>query len=531
MSIPASELVTITPRVNASTGGNLAFNGLFLTNNDLMPVDTIKEFTSASEVAEFFGYDSDAYKAASVYFAGYENSLQKPSALLFFRHLNDDAYAFVRGLPSDDEALMLTNLKAVDNGELVVNIGPAPLDLSGLNFTACNSLADCAVLLQDAINDAGLEQSSEVFLNAKVEYSSLTKAFSIFAGVAGPSIAVDYANGNVADVMGLSQARNATISKGGSKRSYSETMDVATSTTSNFVSFATVEEVTNLADAQALASWCSTASSSGDQRLYVFHTTDVTLTANSTASQSSSVGVGRVDVMRVVNAGSGADIIDDFTTHNYEGVTAVYGDVRYAAFVMGCAASIDWDQAGSTITLAFKRQDSLEAAVTDVQTARKLKSLKVNYMGNYASRNKQFILFYPGKMFGSYSWIDPYLNSIWLHSELQATLLDGFATTGRVSHTDTGYNQIFAWLQGPIRNALVNGVIETGVELDETQTQAINREAGLDISSSLSTNGYYLQINAATAQQRSNRESPPCNFWYTYGGAVHKLELPATAIL
>lgn len=531
MSIPASDLVSITPRVLAGEGEELAFSGLLLTSSELMPVDTVLRFFNAAAVAEFFGYDSDAYKAATVYFNGFDNSQTKPSCLLFFRHIKEDAAAFVRGLPSEDEGKMLSNLKSVTNGQLVVNLGPSPLELTGLNFSSCNSLSACAGVVQDAIHNEGARESNPLWSNAKVEYSSLTKAFSVFAGTTGGEVAVAPFEGNVADLMGLSLSTNATTSAGGLKRSYSETMDQVMTNTGNFVTFSTVEEVTNLADAQALASWSNTNATNGNQFLYVYFSTDVTLTASSAAAQSSSVGQARVDTARAINAGSGTEIIEDFTDKNYEGVTAVYGDVRYAAFVMGCAASIAWDQPNSTITLAFKSQTALEANVVDKQTAAKLESLKVNFMGDYASRSDQLNIFNSGCMFGQFSWIDAYLNSVWLTNQLQAAILNGFKNSLRVPHTDEGYSQIRAWVQTPIQAASRNGIIETGITLSDTQIQALTTEAGFDISESLARSGYYFQIDAATAQQRNNRESPPCRFWYTSGGAVHRLTLPATAIV
>ena len=531
MSIPASDLVTVTPRVLAGEGEELAFSGLFLTTNQLMPVDTVMRFYNATAVAEFFGYDSDAYKAATVYFNGFDNSQTKPSCMLVFRHMNTDAAAFVRGLPSTDEGKMLSNLKSVTNGQLVVNLGPQPLELTGLNFNSCTSLSACAELVADAIHNEGATTHNELWTNTRVEYSSLTKAFSVFAGTTGGEIAVSPFEGNVADLMGLSLSTNATTSAGGLKRTYSETMDKVMTYTGNFVTFSTIEEVTNVADAQALALWSNTNATNGNQFLYVFYSTDVTLTATTEAAQGSSVGQARVGEARAVNAGAGTSIVADFAEKNYEGVAAVYGDVRYAAFVMGCAASIAWDQPNSTITFAFKSQTALEANVTDKQTASKLKDLRVNFMGDYASRNEQFVLFQEGYMFGQFEWIDTYLNSVWLNNQLQSTIINGFKTVLRVPHTEDGYSQIRAWVQTPIQAAARNGIIETGITLSDTQIQALTTEAGFDISDTLSRSGYFFQIDAATAQQRNSRESPPCRFWYTCGGAVHKLTLPATAIV
>lgn len=530
MSIPITEIVNLTPRVLAGGSSALPFNGLLLTTDPLLPVDTVKQFTNASEVATFFGYDSDAYKAALVYFNGYNNSLQKPSTLLFFRHMDQDAAAFVRGQPSEDEGKLLANLKSITNGEITVHLGPTAAELTGLSFSKCTSLSECAGVLQDALNTAGTKAQNTAQATAEVDYSSQTKAFTITSGQTGSTVAVDYAEGGLADVLGLSEATSATLSYGGSARSYSETLDKAVALRGTFVSFSTVEEVTNAADAQELAEWCNNKSTAGDQYLYAFFTTDVTLTGANVA-QASAVGTARVGEARLVNAGGGADILANFAAKNYEGVVAVYGDVRYAAFIMGCAASIDWEQNNSTITLAFKRQNALEATVTDAQSARALEALKVNFVGDYASRNEQFIFFQHGVMFGSYSWIDTYLNSIWLMSSLQSAVANGFASVGRVPYTAEGKTLIFAWCQGIIQKALKNGVIQSGITLSDTQKQALTSEAGKDISSDLESNGYYLLIGETDANERQQRTSPPCNLWYTYGGSVHRLDLPVTAVV
>lgn len=92
MAIPASELVRVQPRVLAGTGQDLAFNGLFLTENALAPVGTLLTFRDAASVSEYFGSASDETKAAAVYFGGYNNSFLKPTALYMWRsHKNASA--------------------------------------------------------------------------------------------------------------------------------------------------------------------------------------------------------------------------------------------------------------------------------------------------------------------------------------------------------------------------------------------------------------------------------------------------------
>ena len=198
---------------------------------------------------------------------------------------------------------------------------------------------------------------------------------------------------------------------------------------------------------------------------------------------------------------------------------------------MGIAASIAWSQANSTITFKFKSLSGLEANVVNTKIAKALEAKRMNFVGKYSTRNDSFIFLSSGEMFGQWSWIDAYLNATWLNNALQVQIMAGFELSPRVAYTSAGYAQIRSWCMDVIKRAKNNGVLEAGVSLSETQKTELQRESGLDISSDLYNNGYYLQILDASVADRQQRLSPPCNFWYTYGGAVHKLSLPSTAIV
>ena len=155
----------------------------------------------------------------------------------------------LRGSPAADPSELLKELNKVKSGSINLVLGPDDLVIEGLNFSACNSLSDCALVLQDAINDAGIDNDVELWKTTKVSYSSLTTAFTIQAGLSGDEIAIDFASGPLADLMNLSKAAKAITSRGGAQRSYKETLDKVLTYTANFVSYATIEEVTSIDEA------------------------------------------------------------------------------------------------------------------------------------------------------------------------------------------------------------------------------------------------------------------------------------------
>lgn len=163
--------------------------------------------------------------------------------------------------------------------------------------------------------------------------------------------------------------------------------------------------------------------------------------------------------------------------------------------------------------------------------ATNLKAQGMNFMGDYATRNDQFVFLYPGQMFGTWTWIDTYLNAIWLNNALQVACMAGFEQTPRVPYNSDGYALIRAWMQDPVNRALYSGIIDTGVTLSESQKAELAREAGRDISGELFTDGYVIQVNDPAPAVRQKRESPECSVWYTYGGSVHRLDIASTAVV
>lgn len=501
MAIPASDLVKIVPRVLAGAGQDLVFNGLFLTASTLAPVHGLLTFYSAESVADYFGETSNEAAAAAVYFGGYNNSLTKPQSIFFYRANTEAVAGFFRGGP----APALSVITAISAGTLTGQIGTEAISLSGVDLSGAASYSAAAETLQTALRAAG---TGTAVTAATVTYSSLTGAFTITAGTAAAGVNVDITGGTVAEALGFTAA-GAAVSPGADAETWTQILNTVAAQSQNFATFTTVTELTSAADALAIAGWVQTQYNTGSQFLHVLWTTDAAVTV----------------------AGDTTSPVAQVRETEPEGVAAVYGGIKYAAFIMGAAASIAWNYANSTITFAFKAQAGLGANVQDQAVAAVLKAGGINFMGNYATRNDDFVFLQPGACFGRFAWIDTYLNATWLNSALQTQIMAGFEMAPRVPYTDAGYTMIRAWVQDVADRAINNGVIDLGVSLSQTQRAELMREAGVDITTELYNSGYYLQIVDAPAATRQARESPACNFWYTYGGSVHRLNLPSTAIV
>lgn len=494
MAITASNLVQVLPRILKATGQDLVFNGVVLDNNSTLKANTAVAFSSASEVGEYFGTSSNEYKFASTYFGGFDNSQVKPATLYFYRLNGEAISAWVRG-----EALnvktALNAIKAISAGDLTINIDGTDRTVTGLDFSAVDSYSGVADVINTALNGG-----------AVVSFSSQFNAFTITSATTGELSSVGVPTGSAASVLGFN-TETATVSDGQDANTVTQSMENLTDKFTNFVTFTTLDEPTD-EEALELAQWATTNYTAGVLYLYVcWDTSKANFDSNNT------------------------EVISEQLQAENVGATCVCFGVTMAAFVMGVTASIAWDQANSTITYAFKHLSGFGADINSTKEANALDKHKVLYMGNFATRNDNFILSYNGAMLGEWDWLDAYINAVWLCNALQVQLMAMIEAANRIPYNENGYAKIRSNCKDIIERAINNGVIDLGVNISNAQKAELTTLLGADYSDEIRNNGYFLQIVDATAVIRQARNTPSINLVYTYAGAVHKLIVPATAVV
>ena len=495
MAIPASQIVKINPRVIQASGTDLVLNGLFLTTSALIPTGGVMGFSTADDVASFFGTASEEYRVASVYFAGYKNSFKKPRQVFFGSRVNAAAAAWLRGAKYIGT---LAQLQAVTSGTLNLSINGTSITLTSLDFSSATSLSGCATVLQTAL--------AAKLPSTTCSYSSQTGAFQITSPTTGEASTITYAEeGTLATLLGLTQAKGATLSQGSDALDVADNMRSIRGVTENWATFTFLYSATD-DEILDLSAW---ASAQGVEYLFVCWSTDANL-----KNQVDTTSIA----YKLKEATAGA-------------TTLIFGDQVYAAFIMGTAASIDWDRTQGAITFAFKSLDGLAPTIDNATEATTLLGKKCNLYGTYATRNDDFVFLYDSNMYGDYNFIDPFINAIWFNNALQVAIMNGLSMSPRVPYNEDGYTQIRSWCQDPINRARRNGVIDPGLNLSEAQKTELIREAGLDITSNLQTDGYYLQVIDGGPQVRTTRDTPSVSLWYSYAGSVQRVELASTLFI
>lgn len=500
MSVNADKLVQIIPRIIEGGTPGLTFAGLLLSQSELLPAGRVVQFASAQAVANYFGSLSEEAGMASMYFSGYVNTTSLPDKIFFARYNGEAVGAWLRGAKY---AGNLAVLQAVTNGAMVISIDNTPYTLSSVDLSAATSFSQVAEKLQTALTTAGAT-------GAKVAYSSQTGAFQIDSPTTGTSSAVAFptppeSGTDLGALLLLTEQAGAVQSVGMAAQTLPDCMTNVLLYARDWVTFGTVWEP-ELDDKIALARWCA----GYDTRFaYVMWDTD---NAAQVAGSTASAGYQIAKVLEL------------------DGTVPVFNTPELAAWVMGTAASINFEETNGRLTFAFKQGEGLAVTCDNDENYDALIANGYNCYADFATASSQFKFFQNGQVSGKWGWLDTYLDAIAIKDGLQLNLLDLFKAVKCIPYNESGYGMIRTACLDTITRFLDFGAIRTGVTLSNTQKVQLLAEIGQDVSQTLETQGWYMQVKDPGATVRGQRQSPECKFYYMDGGSVQQIVMPATAI-
>ena len=578
-SIPMSPLIGSVPSVLSAGGNPLSPNGVLLTNDTSIPIGVAQGFPTALAVQNWFGVNSPEAALGNVYFGGFIGSDSLPGTLYFAQYNTLAVSAYLRG--GSLAATLLSAIQAL-NGTVIVTVDGRVVTSAAINLSSATSFSNAATLIQTGLQTVGnvwtgtfttTSASPTVTVNTTtsgqlhigdvivgtdipvgatilsfgtytpgtgtgtvtisanatgaagpsagtvtalptVTYDSLRAAFVITSPTTGATSTLVYATGTIAAGLKLTQVTGAVLSQGAAAATPAGTMNAVVASTQNWVTFSRVFDLTSdVTDDLAFAAWASNASPAGQER-FLYVQWDANL-AETTGPAPSSFGA------QVVAAA-------------YNGVMPNFdlSSGKKAAFIMGMIASLDTNEPGGRITLAFKGQNGLTPDVTDATVAANLAGTPYgsggngyNFYGNFATANQAFQWLQPGSMPGQWKWVDAYVNQVLMNADFQLALAELESNVKSIPYNTAGYNLVRSTLLTPITKYITFGAIQPGIPLSASQAQQVNTAAGMKIDGILSTVGWYLQILPASAQVRGLRGSPPMKFWYTDGGSIQSLLL------
>lgn len=342
---------------------------------------------------------------------------------------------------------------------------------------------------------------------AQVTYDSTSGAFVITGGTPGAAGTIGFATGSIAAGLELASTSGAVLSQGQALLSPAQTMAALVAQTTNFATFTTLGFKPSIANMVALAAWNATQE---DEFAYVMWDTDGSVTTNADSSSAGS---------QIIAAG-------------YGGTIPIYepSNLLTAAGLMGSIASIDFNRTNGRRNLKFLNFPAITPGVTTETVAAQLTANGYNYYGANANANNEWNFFAEGSITGPFLWGDDYINQIWLNAAIQTAVMTLLTSVGSVPYNPQGNALIYAACLDPINAALNFGAINTDTPLNALQITEVNEQSGLNIGGVLSTRGWYLQIQVATATVRAARASPPITLWYTSAGSVNRVNIASIVV-
>lgn len=577
-SIPASTDASVLPSVLGVGGNPLSPNAVFLDQDPSIPIGATQSFPSLAAVQAWYGANSTQARLAGFYFGGTSKSKSLPSALLFQQYNIDAVAAYVRG--GSVAGMSLTTLQSFSgtidieiNGEAVVSAAinlasatsfsnAAALITAGIQTpggifqgtavqTAAADVLDVTVVasgllhIGDVITGAGVDAgltiltqvsgadggvgtytvstttgfastAIKVSSTAVCSYDSLRAAFLITSPTTGAESTIGYGtDDSLSPDLNLTVGTAAVLSQGAAAATPATAIAQTVQNTQNWVTFMTTWDPDAGDEPPTVklefAAWVNSVSPAGSEAFcYAGWDTDPSPAANGAASGSFGALVEAANF-------NGVEVIWDANISGRVG--------NLAAAFCGAVACTNTNQASGRTNFKFLGFPGLVPDVTNITQRANLLANGYNFYSAVATRSTGYEYYQPGSVSGEFDWMDSYLGQILMNADFQDNIITYLTTVNSVPYSVSG---TAAWKQvlKPTITKFQNfGLIQSGVPLSALQVQELIVQAGLDISSPLFTQGWYLQVLQAAPDVRDARTSPPMNFWYTDGGSVNQVQL------
>lgn len=496
MPISQSKYVSITSGIGGQSAA--ARKDLILrlfTTNALFPVNTVLEFTSSADVANFAGSASNEAKLASAYFGWVSKQVNTPRKISFMGYSLTATAPFIR---STSTLGTVAQFAAVTDGAMTLSMGGTSYALSSVDLSSATSYSDVASTLQTAVR--GNTSGGTLWTSATVTFDSATSSLILTGGATGAAVivaATSPASGtDLSTLCGWNTANSPILSNGTAAATLSDVLNTSVETSNNFASYAFV-------NASLSADDISTIGSFNDEQNYQYmYCGDVNASNYSTIIASAS-------------GHSGMAI-------NYQPLSGVLPAYLMPATIL---AATNYDKVNGTVNYMFQQFPSQAVAVDTNTLAQTLDNLNINYNGQTQKAGAK-IEFYQDGFLADGTDIAVYANEIWLKDAMATEILNLEIAVDKIPANYDGMGQVEGVLQSVIAEALNNGTISVGKDLTNTQKAYITQLTGDDTAwQTVQLNGYVLKVELA--QRVSNgttRYIAEYTLVYSKGDSIRKVE-------
>lgn len=452
------------------------------TTNPLVPTGGYKEFSSASDVGDYFGNDSEEYLRAAFYFAWVSKNITQANKISYARWVDEAVAPRIYGDEGVTQAL--GSWTSITAGTFYITLGenslagPEKILLTGLDFSAAGSLAAVAAIIQAAIRAA---YGTALWTGSTVVFNATRGTFDFVGGDTGPNIvAVDPgASNDIAAQLGWIGA-GTILSDGSDEQTITDVLALNIQISNNFGSLLFMPALDDDQVTEA-AAW-----------------TDLQNVAF--------MYLLPADTETVANT-----YYTDLQTYSGVAVTLRPDTDEYPEMIPGIIlAATDYAAQNSVQNYMFQLNfPGLAASVTDTQTSETLNNIRCNYYGNTQTAGRILTFYQRGVLMGGTTApVDQnvFANEMWLKDAAGASIMDLLLALPVVSANKVGQSQVLGVLQSVIDLAVLNGTISVGKTLNTVQKLFITQETGSDKAwYQVQTVGYWVAATTRSYVTQDDR--------------------------
>lgn len=476
--IPMKKYVAITSSV-ADTQ-SISYKELIarvLTTNNRFAANTVYEFTSSDDVADFAGALSQEASIASAYFGWISKKATQAKKISFMRYSFEALAPYMYSIKT---LTPVADFKKVTDGSMVVNLGGTSYTVTGVNLSTAEAYADVAAALQTAIqaNTSG----GILWTGATVTFDSVNSCFQLTGGESGAN-EIGYAAAasegtDLSSMLGWDSAGAPILSAGTPAQTATEILANTINISNNFLTFGFVNASDAYDNLAAIGAWTTEQNNA-----YRF-----------------CFDLGASNYQEGIQ-----------TANQYDGLCANY-NVNYGitgqvpAWVMSAIlpATTNYDTKNGVKSYMYQQFDSFPVSVglnDETIDYKTLDELCINYNGQ-TQKSGAYVAFYQDGYNTNGVDTAVFDNEAHLKDCIETDILNTQLALDYISANNDGKAQITSILQDNCDKAVTNGTISKGKELSNTQKAYITQLTGDEQAwYSVQNNGYFYTVDIKTEVQ------------------------------
>ena len=479
------DITRIDQPVGSESFGIVNFAGI---STVIGQTERIRSYESSEDVLADFGSTAEEFKAAEAFFA--QNP--RPEFMKISRLLTGDVPGFMEGLAV---VASLAAFQALSDGEFRIGIDGVVEDITALDFSSDLSFDDVAATIQAAVQAV----AAGGYTAATVEFNATTNKFKITSGTTGDLSSVSFLEpvpaGIGTDISGASfmnALTGETIPGVTAGATIVDEIGKIQAVDDNWYWLTIHKGVRDDADVLSVAAYVA-----GLKKIYVTNSNDQTAPDGQISS----------DIGSQLKATNNFRVSPGLQLANVD----QYLDVAIAS----TAASVDFDAADSTITLAYKDMsgitvDSFNGSEASILAGSATNTDDKHYNINVNIGNRPVL--FQGKVSNG-EFIDIIHGTDWLEARIRNLVFELIIDSPKLPYTDDGIvkieNRIGQALKEGINNGLLSG---SATNFPNGQPYEINVPRVIDIAE----------------PDRAARRLNGITFKAKYAGAIHFVTINGT---